>query len=160
MRQISHRPLWIGHVGDLCDARAIMDAGIEAIIELADNEPFAGLPRELVRFRFPLSDGGDNPAWLLRLAVESVATLLRVGIPTLVCCSAGMSRSVCISAGGIANHEKRPFRDVLIEVTDSGPADVSPRLFGQIQQVMSGSQIEPHAPDRIPSTHSSSQPNN
>ena len=53
----------------------------------------AALPRELVRCRFPLSDGGDNPPWLVRLAVESVAAFLRAKVPVLVCCSAGMSRS-------------------------------------------------------------------
>lgn len=133
MRQIPGRNLWIGHVGDLRDVRSILDAGIDACVELADNEPFAGLPPELVRCRYPLSDGGDNPAWLLRMAVESVAALLRAGVPTLVCCSAGMSRSVCVAAGGVAIVENRPLDEVLIEVVGSGPADVSPGLFEQMR---------------------------
>jgi hypothetical protein len=37
-------------------------------------------------------DGGDNPLWLLRLPAESVAALLRAGVPALACCSARMSR--------------------------------------------------------------------
>lgn len=146
MRQIGNRRLWIGHAGDLRDARAVLDAGIEAVVELADNEPFAVLPRELVRCRFPLSDGGDNLAWLLRLAAESVAALLRAGIPTLVGCSAGMSRSVCIAAGGIAIVEQRPLRDVLSEVVGSGPADVSPRLYEQLARAFSESSDGVHAP--------------
>lgn len=95
MRQVPGRALWLGNAGDLRDARAVLAAGIAAIVELADSEPFAVLPRELIRCRLPLSDGGDKPAWLLRLAVESVAALLRASVPVLVCCSAGMSRSVC-----------------------------------------------------------------
>ena len=71
-------------------------------MELADSERFAVLPRELVRCRFPLSDGGDNPPWLVRLAVESVTALLRASVPVLVCCSAGMSRSMCVVAGAVA----------------------------------------------------------
>ncbi len=102
MRQISGRALWIGHVGDTRHPRPLLDAGIAAVIELADSEPLATLPRELVRCRFPLTDGGGNPPWLVRLAVEAVAGLLRAGVPTLVCCGSGMSRSVSIAAGGLA----------------------------------------------------------
>ena len=137
MRQIGARQLWIGNAGDLRNPRLVLDVGIEAVIELADNEPFAGLPRELVRCRYPLSDGGDNPPWLLRLAAESVAALMMADTPTLVCCSAGMSRSVCVAAGGIAIVEKRPLGEVLIEVVGSGPADVSPQLFEQLRQALS-----------------------
>ena len=97
MRRIAGRQLWIGHAGDLRDARAILDAGIAAVVELADSEPHAVLPRDLIRCRFPLSDDGNNPPWLIRLAARSVAELLQAGVPILVCCSAGMSRSVCIA---------------------------------------------------------------
>jgi hypothetical protein len=38
----------LGNAGDLQDARAAMAAGIEAVVELADSEPFAVLPCELV----------------------------------------------------------------------------------------------------------------
>lgn len=134
MRQVPGRALWLGNAGDLRDARAVMVAGIEAVVELADSEPLAVLPRELVRCRFPLSDGGDNPPWLLRMAAESVASLLRAGVPVLVCCSAGMSRSLCIAAGGVALAEGRHLAEVLPEVVGSGPADVSPRLLAQLKE--------------------------
>ena len=71
----------------------MLAVGIEAVVELADSEQVAVLPRELVRCRFPLSDGGINPPWLLRMASDAVAALIRADIPTLVCCAAGMSRS-------------------------------------------------------------------
>src|SRR5215475_3555539 len=108
MRQVPGRLLWLGHAGDLRDARAVLAAGIEAVVELADSEQLAVLPRELVRCRFPLSDGGDNPMWLLRLAAETTASLLRARVSVLVCCSAGMSRSVCVAAAGMALVEGRP----------------------------------------------------
>ncbi len=136
MRQVSGRTLWLGHAGDLRDPSAVLATGIEAVVELADSEPLAVLPRELVRFRFPLSDGGTNPPWLLRLASASVAALLRAGVPTLVCCAAGLSRSACIAAGGLALAEERPLDEALALVVGSGPADVSPGLLAQLRDAV------------------------
>lgn len=136
MRQIAGRSLWVGHAGDLRNVAAVTSLGIEAVVELADNEPLAALPRDLIRLRFPLSDGGDNPAWLLRLAAESVAALLRSGVPTLVCCSAGMNRSVCVAAAGLALENGLSFPVTLLGVIGDGPADVSPRLVLQFRDVL------------------------
>jgi hypothetical protein len=111
----------------------LLDAGIRAVVELADSEPLAALPRELVRCRFPLSDGGGNPMWLLRLAAESVAALLLSRVPTLVACGAGMSRSVCIAAAGMALAEQRTLAETMSEVVHSGPADISPGLLLEVQ---------------------------
>jgi hypothetical protein len=136
MRKVPDRSLWLGNAGDLRDARPLFDAEIQAVVELGDSEPFIPLPRELIRCRFPLSDGGENPDWLLRLAAESVAALLRAGVPLLVCCSAGMSRSVCIAAAGITIVEGLPLMGSVSLVTANGPADVSPSLLAQIQQAI------------------------
>ncbi len=138
MRPVAGRALWLGNASDLRDARAVMGAGVEAVVELADSDQLAVLPRELIRCRFPLSDGGDNPAWLLRLAAESVAALLRAGVPVLVCCSAGMSRSVCVAAAGVALAEGRSVAEALSAVVGSGPADVSPGLLVQLQRALGG----------------------
>jgi hypothetical protein len=138
MRQVNSRQLWVGHVGDTRQPRRLLDAGIGAVIELADGEPLAILPRELVRCRFPLNDGGDNPPWLVRLALDSVAGLLRASVPTLVCCGCGMSRSVCLAAGGLAQAEARPLQETLAEIAGAGPADVSPALLAQVQAVLTG----------------------
>ncbi len=136
MRPVPGYALWLGNAGDLSDARAILAAGVEAVVELADSETFAVLPRELVRCRFPLSDGGNNPPWLVRLAVETFSALLRAGVSVLICCSAGMSRSVCVAAGGIALADARLVAESLATVAGSGPADVSPGLLMQLQQVL------------------------
>ena len=136
MRSVVGRPLWIGHAGDAWDSRSVLNVGIEAVVEVADSEPLADLPRELVRFRFPLSDGGDNPPWLLRMAAESVAALLRAGVPTLVCCASGLSRSVCVAAAGVALAEGQTFAADISTVVGTGPADVSPRLVIQFQQLV------------------------
>src|SRR4051794_32006105 len=138
MRRIVGRPLWVGNAGDLRDVRGVLAAGVEAVVELADSEPLAVLPRELVRCRFPLSDGGDNPAWLLRLAAESVAAFSKAGVPVLVCCSAGMSRSVCVAAAGITIAEGLPLAEALLAVVGAGPADVSPGLLAQFRRALTG----------------------
>jgi hypothetical protein len=136
MRQIANRQLWIGSVGDLRDPRAVLAAGIEAVVELADNEQMASLPRDLIRLRFPFSDGGENADWLVRLAANSVAALLNAGIPTLVCCSCGLNRSVCMAAGALAVVDGRSFDEVLLAVAKGGPADVSPGLAAQFRAAL------------------------
>jgi hypothetical protein len=132
MRQIAGRKLWLGHAGDLRDVRAILSAGIDAVVELAAGEPPAVLPRELVHCRFPLTDGGENSLWLVRLAAEAIAGLIQAGVPTLVGCSAGMSRSISLAAGGLAMADGRDLREVVAEIVRNGPADVSPGLIRQV----------------------------
>jgi hypothetical protein len=136
MRQVAGRALWVGHAGDTYHPRPLLDAGIGAVVELADSEPLTPLPRELVRCRFPLSDGGGNPPWLVRLAVETIAALVRAGTPTFVGCRYGMSRSVCIAAGGLALAEGRPLTETLPAVVGPGPADVSPGMLADVQKAL------------------------
>jgi protein-tyrosine phosphatase len=136
MRQVVGHSLWLGHAGDLRDPQTVLAAGIEVVVELADNEPLATLPRNLVRLRFPLSDGGANPHWLLRLAGNTVAALVQAGVPTLICCSCGMNRSVCVAAAGLALAYARSFEEMLVVVAKSGPADVSPGLVAQFRAAM------------------------
>ena len=145
MRQIAGRQLWLGHAGDLRDARAVLDAGIAAVVELADSEPHAVLPRDLIRCRFPLSDDGENPHWLVRLAIQSVLVRLAIQsvtailvarVPLLVCCSAGMSRSVCIAAAGLALAEAITIDEALKVVIGTGPADVSPGFYSRVVEAM------------------------
>jgi len=136
MRQMRGRRLWIGNAGDLRDPRSLLAAGVMAVVELADNEPPATLPRELVRLRFPLADGGDNPEWLLRLAVNSVVALLDADVPTLIACSCGLNRSVCLAAAALAPKDGLHFEEMLLNVAKAGPADVSPRLAAQFQAAL------------------------
>ncbi|MDB5386376.1 MAG: hypothetical protein JWM11_2022 [Planctomycetaceae bacterium] len=136
MRKVNGYALWIGNAGDLRDARTLLTNEIEAVIELGDSEPFAVLPRELIRCRFPLSDGGDNPAWLLRLATESVAAMIRAKVPVIVCCSAGMSRSVSVAAGALALADGHTLTESLSVVVGNGPADISPGLWAQLESAL------------------------
>lgn len=102
MRIVADRRLWLGNPSDTANPQALFDAEIQAVVELADNEPPAILPRGLIRCRFPLSDGGDNAPWLLRLAADSVAALSRAGV---------------ISHSGMAANRHRPRAARVLEST-------------------------------------------
>ena len=134
MRRVLGYSLWLGHVGDVRDLRGIHAAGILAVVDLAINEPPASVTRELVYCRFPLIDGTGNPPWLVRAAVETVACLLRGDTPTLVVCSAGMSRSPCIAAAAIARVRGCPVVEGLALALESGVADVSPGLWAEVHE--------------------------
>src|SRR5689334_1529287 len=117
MRQIPSCSLWLGHAGDARALRGVLSAGILAVVDLAVNEPPAPVTRELVHCRFPLLDGPGNSPWLVRLAVLTVAELVRVGVPTLVSCSAGMSRSLVIAGATVAQVRGFSLAEGLAEVT-------------------------------------------
>jgi protein-tyrosine phosphatase len=136
MRQIAGYSLCLGHLGDAGDLELLHAAGIRAIVDLALNEPAAVRSRELTYCRFPLLDGPGNPAWTIRAAVETLACLVRLGTPTLVCCGAGMSRSPSIAAAAIALVRGCSPPEALALVTEPGRSDVSPGLWAEIQAVV------------------------
>jgi len=136
MRKIADFPLWIGHVGDLRDLRLLHATGLAAAVDVAGNEPPTLLTRDLVSCRFPLVDGAGNPPWLLRAAVEIVAGFMRARVPTLVSCSAGQSRSVCVAAAALAWTTHRTLRESLAFLAQFGPADVTPGLYAEIEHVL------------------------
>jgi hypothetical protein len=136
MRHISSCSLWLGHRGDLCDPRRLISSGIQAVLDLALEEPPVPLPRDLVYCRFPLIDGADNPPWVLRSAVATAAGLLRDKVPTLVCCGAGMSRSPAVAAAALAATGNRSLDESLAVVLESGAGDVSPGLWRDVKTLM------------------------
>jgi hypothetical protein len=133
VRPIPGYPLWLGHVGDVRDLRAVLAAGIVAVVDLALNEPPAAVTRELVYCRFPLVDGAGNPPWLLRSAVETLAGLVRSGTPTLVFCGAGMSRTPAVAAAALSRACGVSPAEALVLIAQAGAADVSPGLWRDLQ---------------------------
>ena len=132
MRLVPGTRLFLGHVGDARDLRRLLDIGIEAIVDLAVNEPPLTPTRELVYLRFPLVDAPGNPPWLLRAAVEAVAGLVRADVPTLVYCAAGMSRTPCIAGAALALARGCSPADGL-KLAAAGPSDVSPGLWAEVE---------------------------
>lgn len=138
MRQVVPYSLWLGHVGHVRNLGSILDAGITALVDLAPNEPPAKIARDLIYCRFPLVDGPGNPPWLLRLAVETTAALVRARVRTLVFCGAGMSRSPAIAAAAVARVSGRGAEECLVELLQGAPRDVTPALWQDVRSALSG----------------------
>ncbi len=134
MNQILPHPLWIGHAADGRDYRRLLDVGIQAIVQLAIEEPPLQPPRELIYLRFPLRDGADNPDGLLELVVGAVVSLLRQRVRTLVCCGAGMSRSPAVAAVAVGLVTAEPAEEILKRYLTGRPGDVSPGLWNQLKR--------------------------
>jgi hypothetical protein len=136
MRRIESLDLWVGGRGDVRDVAWVIRAGVRALVDLALDEPPLITSREVVSCRFPLMDGSGNRRGELRAAVETVAALVRARVPTLVVCSAGMSRSPAVCAGAIALVTERPAAECLRSVTAGAPADVAPGLWADLCGVL------------------------
>lgn len=128
-RRIAAWPLWIGHAGNARDPHCVRAHSIVAIIDLAIDEAPLVPAREIVYARFPLVDGPGNPAWVVRAAINTVAALLQQGTATLVCCSAGMSRSPAVSAAALSIVTRHSPGACLDQIARAGPTDVSPALW-------------------------------
>ncbi|MBM4088984.1 MAG: dual specificity protein phosphatase family protein [Planctomycetes bacterium] len=134
MREISRGRLWLGTAIDVRAVRALYDVGVEAVVDLAYEEPPAQLPRELWYCRFPLVDGCGNRIELLATALETVAALIRREVPTLVACGAGMSRSPAVLATALARVRQRSPDACLYELTTGKPHDISAPLWADLRK--------------------------
>lgn len=123
---------------DVDDMTVVYDAGIEALVDLALNEKPAQLTRELVYCRFPMNDGGGNSPKVLRVAVDTVQSFISKQIPTLVYCSAGMSRSVAVVAAALARSGGESLDDTLLKLVSGQPHDVSPLFWSDICEACVG----------------------
>jgi protein-tyrosine phosphatase len=136
VRQLTSYRLWLGNVLDARDLRGIHDQRIQAIVDLAANEPPPTITRDLAYMRYPLLDSTGNPPWMVCLAVEAVWRLLHGNVPTLVYCSAGMSRTPAIVAAALALETNRSLADCLQAITADAPHDVSPGLIADVQSAL------------------------
>jgi hypothetical protein len=135
MRQIPGEQLWFGNTGDVRDLRHLFGAGIAAVVDLALDELPPPLPHELIYCRVPLVDGAGNEPALLRLAVQAIITLLDTKLPTLVCCSNGLSRSPSMAAAAIAVRSGISPDDALRRIMEVHHLDVTPGLWQEIKTV-------------------------
>jgi protein-tyrosine phosphatase len=135
MREILRGRLWLGNAADAHDVAAVVQAGISAIIDLAAEQPMPTMPRSLVYCRFPILDGQQDSRSVLCAAIEAIVSLLRKEIPTLVCCSAGMSRSPAVVAGALSVVHGGTPDDRLRQIVLGHPHDVSPQLWQDIRSV-------------------------
>jgi hypothetical protein len=86
--------------------------------------------------RFPIVDGIGNNRTQLRLAIDTLETLLRAEVPTFVYCSAGMSRSPAVAAAAISRIARQPLIDCLTRITAGHAHDVAPGFICDVQAVL------------------------
>src|SRR5208283_21745 len=132
--------LWIGDAGDGRDPERLLQNGVVAVINLAAEVPSPILPRSMVYCHFPLTDGPQDDQSILRVAIQTVATLLKRQVPTLVYCGAGMSRSPAIVAAVLSIVQGGSPEEELKEILAGHPHDVSPHLWEAVREVCRGFQ--------------------
>lgn len=136
MREVISSQLWIGGAGDIADPTSLYDAGVEAVLHLASSTLPDSLSRDIVYCRIPLIDGAENSPERLQFVIETGVSLLQNQVPTLIACSAGMSRSPSITAAVLSVIRQKPADEVLAEILDGAPADVSPGLWEAVKTVV------------------------
>jgi protein-tyrosine phosphatase len=134
MRAVIPNCLWIGNALDARDLPCVLGLGIEAVVDLAAEEPPVLFPRELVYCRFPLVDGAENSPALLRAAIETTIIFITSDVPTLVACGAGMSRSLVIVAAALAIVRRVSLADALRQLAGGQPHDISPSLVSEVER--------------------------
>lgn len=132
MREILTNRLWIANARQIRDIRSVLLCGVAAVVDLAMEEKPIVFPRDIIYVRIPLLDGAGNPRAILRAAWELVAELVEAERPTAVACSAGMSRAPVIVAAALAKMEKKSINEVLLQLAEAGPLDVSPALLQDV----------------------------
>lgn len=132
MRQIKPHLLWLGHAGDGRDLKGILDQGIQAVVQLAVEEPAPQLAHDLIFMHFPIVDAAGNDPKLLGLAMMSIDQLLQMQIPLLVCCGGGMSRAPALAAGALAMFIDKKPETCLKRIAKHHPADVTPGLWEDV----------------------------
>ncbi|QDS97717.1 dual specificity protein phosphatase family protein [Adhaeretor mobilis] len=135
MREIIPFRLWLGNIRDVT-IENIASNEIVAVFDLAMEELVEQLPRRTLYYRFPLLDGEQSDSDILRLAIESLLLLLKNEIPTLVFCSAGMSRSPSVTAAALSLTNQDELEDSLQNVVQGYPHDISTVLWRDIKTVV------------------------
>ena len=149
MREIIRSQLWLGNAMDARDPRRVHDVGARAIVDLALEEALPQLTREMIYLRIPITDGSANAPAILTTAIETTASLIRKSIPTLVVCSAGMSRAPSIVAAALALVRGQAPDDVLIDLVAERPHDVSPVLWAAVKNAYEAARESPRRSDDL-----------
>jgi protein-tyrosine phosphatase len=139
MNQIHPYLLRVGHGGDGQDFKTLFDEGVRAVVQLAWEDAPVLLPRELLLLRIPLSDGPGNRPELLRLAISTIAQLLREQVSVLVCCGSGVSRAPALAAAALSRYTGKPLNECLQDVTRHRHADVHPALYEHLEAILATS---------------------
>ncbi len=134
MREIIPNLVWIGNAQDGRNVEAVLRLGIEAVIDLAIEEPPLVFPRETIYCRFPLIDGAGNAPALIHAAIDTTIGFIEGHVPTLVTCNGGMSRSPAIVAAALVSVDNMTPEKALEQVARIGPHDVSTTFWAEVKR--------------------------
>ena len=129
MNQLSPFTLWVGNASDSRNLAVISDHEIQHVVQLAIEEPIPSLPREVNLIRIPLTDSNDNEPFALQFAIKTVSELIQSKRRTLICCSAGLSRSPATAACALAVVQEKHPDECLNDISKLIRTDVSPGLW-------------------------------
>ena len=135
MQEIHPDRFWLGNALTMRDPKSLFDVGIAAVVDLAIEEPPAQLPRQLTYVRIPLNDGGGNAPSLLVHAVQMTLDLLRSETPTLIACSAGISRSPTIASFALAAFLDEDPDQMLDNIAALTPTGIHRILWSDVADV-------------------------
>jgi protein-tyrosine phosphatase len=136
MREVLSGKLWIGNAGDGRDPERLLRAGVAAVISLAAEEPSPVLPRSMISCHFPLMDGAQESPGVLATGIETLVSLLKNHVPTLVYCGAGMSRSPAVVAAALSIVQGGSPEERLRAVVAGQPHDVSPQFWEAVREAV------------------------
>jgi len=134
MREIIPQKLWLGDAMDARNLVRLHDIGIVAVVDLAREELPPQVTRDMTYCRFPLIDGAGNAPELVSAAIETISSLIRKQVTTLVSCGGGMSRSPTIVAAALAIVRIDSPDNCLQQIIDGHPHDVSPPLWADVKK--------------------------
>ncbi len=134
MHEIHPKQLWVGHALDIRNPKPLFENGIQAVVDVAYEEPPALLPRQMIYCRFPLIDGGGNSAAILRQSIQTLLGLLQSQTPTIVACSAGLSRSPTIASFALASFLSKSPQEILEQIGAIKSLEINGLFWKEVEQ--------------------------
>ncbi|WP_254807898.1 dual specificity protein phosphatase family protein [Natronosalvus amylolyticus] len=117
------------YYGGLEAAGTDLRRDIDHVIQLTYESPEAGYPDDVSVHTFSMMDGPRNDETVFCGAVSKAVELLEQEYTVLVHCSAGRSRSTCVTAAAYARHESVSFENAMARVREAGPVNAHEALL-------------------------------
>lgn len=129
--------LYIGSATDAADHPTYTEYGINAVVNLAYDDPADGYPEHVTVHRHAFDDGSDAYTGTFHNAVTTVLNLLDDGNTVLVHCHRGISRSGSVTAAVIAARTDASVTDAVDQIAAVTGEEPHPTLvsYARIVQV-------------------------
>lgn len=132
MIEIYNQLLLIGNALEVRNIETLFQNQIQAVVDLALDEPPASVPRRIIYCRYPLVDGSGNQKIRCQMAISTVHQLIANQQRTLIACSAGLSRSPVIAAFALASVLETSPQKVLGSISQKKRLEVNQVLWNEM----------------------------